>query len=156
MSVGAQQAAIIRNFVDQGRYADGYRYVADRVRGNPTWNTNLAGWFDAAANINGGSAENLTRRWVYTSNAIAAGKDPTSPDTERWNQNASDELARLVLADAAAAFETGSSLTPEYLFNVDVVGATTMLGLSPEEWAGGPIGPLIYDFPTVLDTVPEI
>lgn len=98
MPTGTEQASHVRDLASQGRYEEAYRYISDQIDGDPNWDPRLAEWFNRAADING-PTPNFWKLWIFTSNALAGNRDPASATTEQWNQDASDSLARDVLAD---------------------------------------------------------
>lgn len=147
MTGASEQISTIQNFVNSKNYADGYNYVADQIRDDPRWNSNLSGWFEAAAEINGGGSGSFLRQYVFTSNAIAAGLDPESSVTLAKNQAVSDALAAKVLQQYMTALQNGEVLTPTQIYDADVSIAVENFGIDPWLWAGGPPGQLFYDLP---------
>lgn len=154
MPSNVDNIAAVQQFLNNGNYAAGYRYIRDQVRNDPRYHPNLHNWFDTAADING-NPDSFIRNYVFTSNAIAAGLDPDDPLVLAENQRVSDLLAQGVLQDYINAEREGRVLTPEEIYRDDARAAVDEFGqqighpnqIAPHEWAGGVLGQLLYDFP---------
>ncbi|MFC4292418.1 hypothetical protein ACFOWX_08315 [Sphingorhabdus arenilitoris] len=149
--------------MDRGDYPGGYRYIAEQIRNDSRYNPKLAGWFEAAAEING-DPDSFLRDYVFTSNAFAADLNPGDPAVLAENQRVSDILARDVLRDYIEAEREGLVLTPQDIYEADVSSAVEEFGqrigapnrIKPHEWAGGWPGAVLYDFSVAADYQPNV
>jgi hypothetical protein len=70
MPSSADNITAVQQFLNNGNYAAGYRYIRDQIRNDPRYHPYLHNWFDQAADING-NPNSFIRNYVFTSNAIA-------------------------------------------------------------------------------------
>jgi Ca2+-binding RTX toxin-like protein len=139
--------AAVQGYLNSGNYADGYRYLAMVTQNDPNWDPNVSQWFEAAATINGGNSSDFLRSYVFASNAYAAGLDPDSNATLLLNQRISDDLAQKILSEYVQRIESGGVLSATDIYTLDVSTAVKNLGIDSSQWAGGPLGALLYGFP---------
>ena len=72
MPTVSEQTSAINAYINQGQYADAYLYIASQIRDDPSYDPQLANWFEDAAKING-AEPNFLKDYVFAFNAEIAG-----------------------------------------------------------------------------------
>jgi Ca2+-binding RTX toxin-like protein len=142
MTTPAEKAEYIKILRDSGQYALAYNYMAEQIRSDPNWDSNVADWAESAAQINSHDISAI-KEYVFEFTKNIA----NLPDNQSgWDevQRVSDLEAYRILSDYTYVIERGQTLSPEYILARENQSITQDLEATDKPWGGGPAGPLKY------------